>query len=111
MKSDPPDDGYAEQMQSFANSQLNGASIRFGEAKRVLIPFEMLKAHDFQLDRATQLRFGVKTSVKMATETEQSRATGCRKAATFEWKARIKQNRSMTANEGDSIKDELGEGK
>ncbi len=82
---------YPSQMLSFANSQMNRASIKFGPSKLMLLPIHMLRPYECQLDLATQAQFGVKNiGITMATKMEQIMANAFKKAERDAWKLRMK---------------------
>ena len=92
-KPKPSDYGewYPEQMLSFANSQMNRASVRFGPSKLMLLPIRMLRPFEFRLDLAAQTQFGVQNKgITMATKMEQTIAKASRQAERAAWKRRIK---------------------
>ena len=96
-KPKPSDYGewYPEQMLSFANSQMNRASVRFGPSKLMLLPVSMLRPFEFRLDLAAQAQFGVKNKgITMATDSEQIMATAARRAERGAWKLRMKSEHS-----------------
>ncbi len=96
-KPKPSDYGewYPEQMLSFANSQIDCASVRFGLSKLMLLPVSMLRPFEFRLDLAAQAQFGVKNKgITMATDSEQIVATASRRAERAAWKLRMNSEHS-----------------
>ncbi len=89
-------------MLSFANSQMNRASVRFGPSKLMLLPIRMLRPFEFQLDLAAQTQFGVQNKeIKRATKMEQTIAKASRQAERAAWKLRMKSKQLSKPSEAD----------